>query len=285
MQIGIIMVKSKKQLKLRLPSLRGTKKEMQDAVEKIASLRQFYHFVELKGTQTTEIHQHPQPTWDKIHPLLPSDISKMKCLDVGCNSGFYSLILAHNGADVLGIDINQTDIDVVAQAKWLESEFKTGAKFKHIDVLELDSKHHNKYDIIMFLGVYHHLPDTDSALQKLNKLLKKDGMLFFGSATNRFGKSEYYAEDSADFANDPHSFRVATPEDIIEDLVENGFELVQEIPIDSSVYYGLCKKIKTTRKSTTRFTPETIAEMAEVQKKAKAAEEKKSKKTSKKSKK
>ena len=263
------MVKSKKQLKLRLPSLRGTKKEMQDAVEKIASLRQFYHFVELKGTQTTEIHQHPQPTWDKIHPLLPSDISKMKCLDVGCNSGFYSLILAHNGADVLGIDINQTDIDVVAQAKWLESEFKTGAKFKHIDVLELDSKHHNKYDIIMFLGVYHHLPDTDSALQKLNKLLKK----------------EYYAEDSADFANDPHSYRVATPEDIIEDLVENGFELVQEIPIDSSVYYGLCKKIKTTRKSTTRFTPETIAEMAEVQKKAKAAEEKKSKKTSKKSKK
>ena len=258
---------------------------MQDAVEKIASLRQFYHFVELKGTQTTEIHQHPQPTWDKIHPLLPSDISKMKCLDVGCNSGFYSLILAHNGADVLGIDINQTDIDVVAQAKWLESEFKTGAKFKHIDVLELDSKHHNKYDIIMFLGVYHHLPDTDSALQKLNKLLKKDGMLFFGSATNRFGKSEYYAEDSAEFANDPYSYRVATPEDILEDLVENGFELVEEIPIDSSVYYGLCKKIKTTRKSTTRFTPETIAEMAKVQKKAKAAEEKKSKKTSKKSKK
>ena len=285
MQIGIIMVKSKKQLKLRLPSLRGTKKEMQDAVEKIASLRQFYHFVELKGTQTTEIHQHPQPTWDKIHPLLPSDISKMKCLDVGCNSGFYSLILAHNGADVLGIDINQTDIDVVAQAKWLESEFKTGAKFEHIDLLELDSKHHNKYDIIMFLGVYHHLPDTDSALQKLNKLLKKDGMLFFGSATNRFGKSEYYAEDSADFANDPHSFRVATPEDILEDLVENGFELVEEIPIDSSVYYGLWKKIKTTRKNTTRITPEKIAEMAEAQKKAKVAEEKKSKKTSKKSKK
>ncbi len=285
MQIGIIMVKSKKQLKLRLPSLRGTKKEMQDAVEKIASLRQFYHFVELKGTQTTEIHKHPLPTWDKIHPLLPSDISKMKCLDVGCNSGFYSLILAANGADVLGIDINQTDIDVVAQAKWLESEFKTGAKFENIGVLELDSKHHNKYDIIMFLGVYHHLPDTDSVLQKLNKLLKKDGMLFFGSATNRFGKSEYYAEDSADFANDPYSYRVATPEDILEDLVENGFELVEEIPIDSSVYYGLCKKIKTTRKTTTRFTPEKIAEMAEAQKKAKAAEEKKSKKTSKKSKK
>ena len=80
MEIGFIMVKSKKRLKLRLPRLRATKEEMWNTVEKIASLRQFYHFVELKGTQTTEIHKHPLPTWDKIHPILPSDISEMKCI-------------------------------------------------------------------------------------------------------------------------------------------------------------------------------------------------------------
>ncbi len=275
------MPKSKLSLKLRLPRIKATKAEHDETVKKIASLRQFYHYVEIKGTQTTQVHKHPLPVWDRIHPLIPLNIGDMKCLDVGCNSGFYSLILAANGADVLGIDINQTDIDVIAQAEWLESEFKTGAKFQRTDVLDLPSSHHNQYDIALCLGVYHHLPDTDTALQKINKVMKKDGMLFFGSVTNRFGESQYYAEDSAEFANDPYCYRIATPEDILEDLRENGFELVEEIPIDSSVYYGLFKKVKTTRKKTTRFTPEKIAEMAAEQKKAKQAELKKSKKSAK----
>lgn len=275
------MPKSKTSLKLRLPRIKATQAEHDETINKIASLRQFYHYVEIKGTQTTQVHKHPLPVWDEIHPLIPLTVKDMKCLDVGCNSGFYSLILAANGADVLGIDINQTDIDVVAQAEWLESEFKTGAKFQRTDVLDLPSSHHNQYDMVLCLGVYHHLPDTDTALQKINKLMKKDALLFFGSVTNRFGESQYYAEDSAEFANDPYCYRIATPEDILEDLQENGFELVEEIPIDSSVYYGLFKKVKTTRKKTTRFTPDKIAEIVAQQKKAKQAELKKSKKSAK----
>ena len=271
------MPKPKKSLKLRLPRIKATQLELDATINKIASLRQFYHYVEIKGTQTTQVHKHPLPIWDKIHPLIPLNTEDMKCLDIGCNSGFYSLILAANGADVLGIDINQTGIEVVAQAEWLESEFKTGAKFLRTDVLNLPSSHHNQYDMLLCLGVYHHLPDTDTALQKINKLMKKDALLFFGSATNRFGESQYYAEDSAEFANDPYCYRIATPEDILEDLEENGFELVEEIPIDSSVYYGLFKKVKTTRKKTTRFTPEKIAEMVAGKKKV----EKTTKKTSK----
>jgi len=271
------MPKPKNSLKLRLPRIKATQLELDATINKIASLRQFYHYVEIKGTQTTQVHKHPLPIWDKIHPLIPLNTEDMKCLDIGCNSGFYSLILAANGADVLGIDINQTGIEVVAQAEWLESEFKTGAKFLRTDVLNLPSSHHNQYDMLLCLGVYHHLPDTDTALQKINKLMKKDALLFFGSATNRFGESQYYAEDSAEFANDPYCYRIATPEDILEDLEENGFELVEEIPIDSSVYYGLFKKVKTTRKKTTRFTPEKIAEMVAGKKKV----EKTTKKTSK----
>jgi len=246
-------------IKKRLPTIRATKKQYEETLTQMALLGAFYHHIIIKGVWTTEIHEHPLPIWDALYPFIPQDISEQKCLDVGCNSGFYSLILAHNGADVLGIDINQAGTDVLAQAKWLESELKTGSKFENMDIMELPTTHNNTYDVVMCLGVYHHLPDTDSALQKINKVMKKDALLFFGSATNRFGPSEYYAEDSAEFANDPTCYRIATPEDIMEDMIENGFELIQEIPINSSVFYGLFKKNKTTRKKTSRFTPDKIA--------------------------
>lgn len=266
----------------RLPRIRGTKREYDETVAKMAELGPFYHNISLKGIQTTGVHDHPIPIWDKLHPHLPADIIDKKCLDIGCNSGFYSLILAKGGAEVLGIDNNQAGIDVVAQAEWLESEFQTGAQFEETSIMDLSASHKNTYDMVLCLGVYHHLPDTDSALQKINQIMKKDAMLVFGSATNRYGPSEYYAEDSAEFANDPTCYRIATPEDILEDLEENGFTLIEEIWINTSLFYGVFKKTKTTRKKTSRFTPEKIAEIVAAKKKVTKALKSSSKKKSKK---
>ena len=254
-------------LRKTLPITRATKREYDVVLEKMAQLGPFYHSIKVKGVNTTGIHDHPTPIWNLLYDHIPLDIREKKCLDIGCNSGFYSLILAHNGAEVLGIDNNQAGLDVVAQAEWLEAQLKTGAKFKKTDLMELPDSHKNSYDLVMCLGVYHHLPDTDSALQKINKLMKKDALLFFGSATNRYGPSEYYAEDSAEFANDPTCYRIATPEDILEDLEENGFTMLEEILIDSSVFYGVFKKTKTTRKKTSRFTEDKIAEIVAAKKK------------------
>lgn len=264
-------------LRKTLPITRATQEEYDVVLEKMAQLGSFYHSIKVKGVYTTGIHDHPTPIWNLLYDHIPLDVSEKKCLDIGCNSGFYSMILAHNGAEVLGIDNNQAGLDVVAQAEWLESQLKTGAKFKNKDMMELPDSHNNSYDLVMCLGVYHHLPDTDSALQKINNLMKKDALLFFGSATNRFGPSEYYAEDSAEYANDPTCYRIATPEDILEDLEENGFTMLEEILINSSVFYGVFQKTKTTRKKTSRFTEDKIAEMVAAKKKV----EKTTKKTSK----
>lgn len=152
------------------------------------------------------------------------------------------MILAHNGAEVLGIDINQTGLDVVAQAEWIESILETGATFKKMDITKLPKTHNKTYDLALMLGVYHHLPDTDAALKKVKACLKKDGTLFFGCETNRYGPTKYYKGDSADYANDPFCYRIATPEDILTDLEKHGFELIEEIWVNTSLFYGKFRK-------------------------------------------
>ena len=214
---------------------------------KIAELGPFYHRIYVQNNYTTELHNHPHDKWQLIVPHLPDSVKDLKCLDVGCNSGFYSLILALNKADVLGIDINQTGLDVVAQATWLESQLKTGAQFQKLDVTKLPKKHYNKYDLVFFTGVYHHLPDTDKALQQINNAMKKNSLMVFGAATNRFGPTKYYAGDSSEFADDSTCFKIATPEDITKDLTDNGFEIITHIHVNSSVFYAVVKKTKTVK--------------------------------------
>ena len=225
-----------------LPEKKGLPDLYEAARIKMSELGPFYHKIKVHGVWTTEMHDHPLPIWKVIYPRLPDDISDLKCLDIGCNSGFYSMILAHNGADVLGIDINQTGLDVVAQAEWIESILETGATFKKMDITKLPKTHNKTYDLALMLGVYHHLPDTDAALKKVKACLKKDGTLFFGCETNRYGPTKYYKGDSADYANDPFCYRIATPEDILTDLEKHGFELIEEIWVNTSLFYGKFRK-------------------------------------------
>jgi len=172
---------------------------------------------------------HPLNLWEAIHRPLIKDIEGQKVLDVGCNSGFFSFELAKRGADVMGVDNNQVervfnrDCMPLQQAKWIESELKTGAKFKEMDFMYCDES--KPYDKILFLGVYYHLKDPSRGLAKLNRLMKMGGELYLECETHPT-ETTYY-DDNEEYRLDSSNFLIPTPEYLNEDMKRNGFEILE----------------------------------------------------------
>lgn len=87
-------------------------------------------------------------------------------LDVGCAEGVISEICYTSGAEsVYGVDVRP---EAVVNAR---KNCPRGT-FSNVDVRHWTPP--DKYDIVLFLGVYHHLPDSHSStLQKFVKTARK----------------------------------------------------------------------------------------------------------------
>src|SRR5438270_11629686 len=97
----------------------GSVQEGRDIDAEIARLGPWFHNLHLPdGTQTCPGHylgDFPRFKWEQIQGALPSDLTGWRCLDIGCNAGFYSFELAKRGGTVLGIDLDER---YLRQARW-----------------------------------------------------------------------------------------------------------------------------------------------------------------------
>ena len=179
--------------------------------------------------ESIQFGYHPLNLWESIKTPLIQDVKGQRILDVGCNAGFFSFELAKRGGEVLGVDVNQVErvfnreCMPLQQAEWIESELKTGAKFKEMDFMDCDES--EPYDKILFLGVYYHLEDPSRGLAKLNRLLKMGGELYVECETNPT-ETNYYPDDTA-YRLDASNFLIPTPEYLNADMKRNGFEIVE----------------------------------------------------------
>ncbi|TDE28032.1 class I SAM-dependent methyltransferase [Flavobacterium ranwuense] len=106
-----------------------------------------------------------------LHKEWFGDLSHKKVLDLGCYSGnYWSLYLAENSKDYLGIDLSD-----VAIAK-LNERLKPfpNAKAEAVDFLSSDFADKD-YDLIYAYGVLHHFENTDILIDKLNDKLALKG--------------------------------------------------------------------------------------------------------------
>ena len=96
-------------------------------------------------------------------------------LDIGCGVGTLSLYLGNKGYSVEGIDISNK---AIAQAKSASLLFGLGnnVKFYASNIESLKFK--KRYDLIILSEVLEHLEDEEGTLGKVNKLLKRGGILF-----------------------------------------------------------------------------------------------------------
>lgn len=99
--------------------------------------------------------------------------SSQRVLDVGCGNGYVLSRYAKEGAEVYGIDVTQTGIELCRRRfalNSLDGNFLVGSA----EDLPYPS---NTFDVVCSMGVLHHTPDTERAVGEVFRVLKPGGRL------------------------------------------------------------------------------------------------------------
>lgn len=105
----------------------------------------------------------------KIKKILNLIGNNKRILDLGCANGFISKKIQERNNEVIGIEISSTNVKICNE--------------KGIKCIELDIEENefpfpiNSFDVVYAGELIEHLIDTSGFLQKIKKVLKKDGYL------------------------------------------------------------------------------------------------------------
>jgi len=110
-----------------------------------------------------------------ICTFLGNSLRGMRCLDIGCNAGFWSFELAKMQADYIrAVDSAQGVID---QAKFVRDCIQHDREFEMIDFEARDlfdiEESVEPFDLILALGVAYHLTDLVGFFQRVYRLSKR----------------------------------------------------------------------------------------------------------------
>jgi len=96
-----------------------------------------------------------------------------KVLDVGCGNGYVLSRYAGAGANVYGVDITGTAVELTKkrfQLLHLEGDFRV-ADAEHLPFAD------QSFDCVTCMGVLHHVADTRSSVAEIRRVLKPGGQL------------------------------------------------------------------------------------------------------------
>jgi tRNA (mo5U34)-methyltransferase len=150
-----------------------------EAIERrVRELGDWFHNLDLRGVQTAPHHflgDYPAVKWRRFADALPADLSGMSVLDIGCNAGFYSIELKRRGASrVLGID---SDEDYLAQARFAAEVSGVDLELRKLSVYDTGTLK-ERFDIVLFLGVFYHLRHPLLALDLIHEHVARDLLVF-----------------------------------------------------------------------------------------------------------
>ena len=109
--------------------------------------------------------------------------SGKKALDIGCGNGYVLSRYAKEGADVYGIDITSTAIEI--SMKRFKLMNLTG-QFQQANMQELPFPD-GTFDCVSCMGVAHHTPDPEKSVREMHRVLKPGGRLDFDGLPPKFG--------------------------------------------------------------------------------------------------
>ena len=120
-------------------------------------------------------------------------LDKIKILDIGCGGGLLSEPMRRLGAEVVGIDASQKNINVA----------KIHAKKNNLDIKYYCNSPENfeiktKFDVILNMEIIEHVEDVDHFLKSSSNLLKKNGIMFIATL-NKTLKSYLFAIVGAEY--------------------------------------------------------------------------------------
>ena len=120
-------------------------------------------------------------------------LEKVKILDIGCGGGLLSEPLSRLGADVIGIDASDKNIQVAKlHAK------KNNLNIKYFCTSPEKLKKNQKFDVVLNMEIVEHVENIDSFLEISSNLLKNDGLMFVATLNKTF-KSYLFAILGAEY--------------------------------------------------------------------------------------
>jgi tRNA (mo5U34)-methyltransferase len=146
--------------------------------KRVRELGTWFHNISLQGVQTAPEHflgDYPAVKWQSFASAIPEDLSGKSVLDIGCNGGFYSMEMKRRGAErVLGID---SDEDYLAQARFAAEVNEMEIEFRRMNVYDVPQLG-ERFDVVLFMGVFYHLRHPLLALDLLHDHVTKDLLVF-----------------------------------------------------------------------------------------------------------
>jgi tRNA (mo5U34)-methyltransferase len=144
----------------------------------VQELGPWFHNLDLGGIKTAPDHflgDYPAVKWQGFSGAMPADLRGKTVLDIGCNAGFYSIEMKRRGADrVIGIDFDERYLRqarFAAEVSGVDIELR---KLSVYDVWRLGER----FDIVLFMGVFYHLRHPLLALDLIHEHVAKDLFIF-----------------------------------------------------------------------------------------------------------
>ncbi len=188
-----------------------------------------------------------------LEELYGSDWTKLSCLDLGCNQGYFALQLARRGCQrVVGVDAyaaHVRDADLLRRTWELAN-----LRFHHLDLLKISAKDFEQFDVVLMFGLMYQLENPIGALRIAKSLAKRAVIVETQLAPDLTGKINWGAHntfkplegsfailDRSDEVDSP--FGSLTPislcpgrEGLIWTMRKLGFARVEERPLPTDAY-------------------------------------------------
>ena len=174
--------------------------EIKDNIAKLGEKQAWNHNFKFPGNIETnpgkqKLHGKNLVKLSRIQPLLNEiGLENKNFLDVGCNEGFFSHVLAERGSKVLGIDIDSHRIE---KANFVLENIGSNLdiEFKEMDIYSKKFKSLPRFDLCLCLGFLHRIPDPYSAIKAL---VEKTDMIIFEWKVMKLGPHDeafaYFAD-------------------------------------------------------------------------------------------
>ncbi len=149
-----------------------------DVEAQVRALGPWFHQMQVGGVWTAPEHvlgDYPAVKWRHYADALPADMGGLSVLDIGCNAGFFSQALKRRGAArVVGIE---SDPRYLAQARFAAEVEGLAIEYRQMSVYDVAALR-ERFDIVLFLGVFYHLRHPLLALDLVHEHVARDVMVF-----------------------------------------------------------------------------------------------------------
>ena len=163
---------------MTLPKKSKTSAEIE---KQVRALGWWYQHFELPSGISTgsgqEPSYRPETRWKLFEPYVPQDLTGQTVLDVGGNAGYFSIQMKLRGAK--RCVLVEPYVEFARQAEFVAQEFGVKLEVVNEDVHTYCLTTEERFDYVLFLGLFCHLKYPGLVLDRLAEMTKQ--RMFFQS--------------------------------------------------------------------------------------------------------